>query len=428
MTNITVLNRVMKKNGSIVSFNQENIEKAIQKAINETNDPTSQEYIGAAEAVAERVTEGLLLLEDEIPTVNQIHKLVEDNLMGMGLYDAARKYINYREQHKRNIFKKRINIKPYEYPNFTYYIDAIRHSYWVHTEFNYSSDIQDLRVSLSEYEAGVVKRAMLAISQIESAVKEFWGKIGNRLPKPEIKKVGATFAESEVRHEDAYSNLIELLGLNFEFERLSEVPAMNKRIKYLEAVNQNNNAEDNKDFFESIILFSMFIENVSLFSQFLIIMSYNKHANLLKGMSNAVEATSKEENIHAMFGFDLVNQIKEENPSWWDQDLINYIYKITQDSYEAELEVVDWIYGGKDHDSDIAPRVLTVENLKKRYNESLVAIGLEKLFEVDQDLLAKTLWFDEEIEINKNTDFFSKRSVAYSKRDQSIEADDLWDD
>ena len=33
---------------------------------------------------------------------------------------------------------------------------------------------------------------------------------------------------------------------------------------------------------------------------------------MLKGISNAVEATSKEENIHAEFGFDLVNLIKKK--------------------------------------------------------------------------------------------------------------------
>ena len=43
---------------------------------------------------------------------------------------------------------------------------------------------------------------MLAISQIEVAVKSFWGEIFiSKMPKPEIGSVGATFAESEVRHQ-----------------------------------------------------------------------------------------------------------------------------------------------------------------------------------------------------------------------------------
>ena len=32
----------------------------------------------------------------------------------------------------KNIFEKRINILPYEYPSLLAYKDAIRHSYWLH--------------------------------------------------------------------------------------------------------------------------------------------------------------------------------------------------------------------------------------------------------------------------------------------------------
>jgi len=63
-------------------------------------------------------------------------------------------------------------------------------------------------------------------------VKEFWGKIGDRLPVPEIQEVGATFAESECRHSRAYSHLLEILGLNNEFEGVLEVPAIKKRVNY----------------------------------------------------------------------------------------------------------------------------------------------------------------------------------------------------
>ena len=42
---------------------------------------------------------------------------------------------------------------------------------------------------------------------------------------------------------------------------------------------------------KSVLLFSLFIEHVSLFSQFLIMMSFNKDKNLFKGISNVVEST-----------------------------------------------------------------------------------------------------------------------------------------
>jgi ribonucleoside-diphosphate reductase beta chain len=273
-------------------------------------------------------------------------------------------------------------------------------------------------------EQSAVERAMLAISQIEIAVKTFWGDIYKKLPKPEIGSVGATFAESEVRHADAYSNLIQLLGLNGEFENLLEIPAIRRRIKYLEKTIANLKSVENQDYFESVVLFSMFVENVSLFSQFLVIMSFNKHKNVLKGVSNVVEATSKEENIHAEFGFDLVNLIKKENPSWWTPELVEDLIDATKDAYEAESEIVDWIF--EKGDLDFLTKEQTMEFIKHRFNISLNAIGIDSIFDIDQKLLGTTEWFDDEILTTKHTDFFHKRSINYSKKSKSITLNDLF--
>ena len=120
---------------------------------------------------------------------------------------------------------------------------------------------------------------MLAIAQIEVNVKTFWGDIFKKIPKPEIGQVGYTFAESEVRHSDAYSHLLEILGLNKEFEKIKEIPAVMSRINYLDRSLLTQHSDDNRDYTLSVLLFSLFIEHVSLFSQFLIIMSFNKYRN-----------------------------------------------------------------------------------------------------------------------------------------------------
>lgn len=54
---------------------------------------------------------------------------------------------------------------------------------------------------------------------MEFAVKTFWVDIYKKIPKPQIGAVRSTFAESEVRHADAYAHLLEILGLNEEFKK-----------------------------------------------------------------------------------------------------------------------------------------------------------------------------------------------------------------
>lgn len=409
---------VIKRDGTNEPFAIEKIVVAVEKAMKSIKIRSKH----LPKEVAEEVTTQLNGLEQPVLEVVKVHEMVENVMMDMGLHDLAREYIVYRATNMPDIFRKRVNLKPYEYPQLIEYVDAIRHSYWIHTEFNYSSDIQDMKVTLPPEEAAIVKKAMLAISQIEVQVKSFWAKIGDRMPKPEIQAVGVTFGESEVRHADAYSNLIELMGLNEEFENILDVPAIRKRVEYLERAMAT--PVDNKDYFHNIILFSMFIENVSLFSQFLIMMAFNKHKNVLKGISNAVEATSKEEDVHARFGFDLVNIIREENPNWFDKTTASTVNTLAREAYKAEASIVDWIYG--DADLDFLPKETVKEFLKQRFNQSLSAIGQNPLFTVDPQAIEDTQWFVEEILSTKNVDFFVKRSTAYSKKSKAFTSDDLF--
>ena len=68
----------------------------------------------------------------------------------------------------RNLFEKRLQIKPYEYPELLEFKDAIRHSYWLHTEFNFTGDIQDYKTNINDHERHVLTRAMLARSQCKT--------------------------------------------------------------------------------------------------------------------------------------------------------------------------------------------------------------------------------------------------------------------
>tara|TARA_B110000503_G_scaffold131040_1_gene205097 strand:- start:351 stop:1625 length:1275 start_codon:yes stop_codon:yes gene_type:complete len=422
------ITHIIKRDSEITNFELEKIIKAIEKAMLTVNNGTREDAIAISKIVNGTLLERKLNEPNYTPTVEQVQDIVEFKLMDSPFHDVAKAYILYRDEQTRsrksNIFEKRINLKPYDYPALNEYVDAIRHSYWIHTEFNYTSDIQDFKTSLTEVEKNAIKNTMLAISQIEVAVKTFWGDIYKKMPKPEIGSVGSTFAESEVRHHDAYSHLLEVLGLNNEFKNLKKNPVIMKRVNYLEAALKNVNSEDNKEFSESIILFSLFIEHVSLFSQFLIIMAFNKHKNVLKGISNVVEATSKEEQIHGDFGIDLIKIIKEENPEWFDESHSLTVQETCREAFESESKLIDWIF--EKGELDFLPKSVIKEFIKNRFNNSLESIGITKIFEVDQVLLSKTDWFDDEIIGTKHGDFFVKRSINYSKRTKSITSDDLF--
>ena len=325
---------------------------------------------------------------------------------------------------KRNIFEARANILPYEYPQLLAYKDAIRHSYWIDTEYNFTTDIDDFRVKVTDEEREVIKRTMLAIAQIEVNVKTFWADLYKRMPITEIGDVGMTFAESEVRHKDAYARLLRILGLEDEFKTVVDIPAIKGRIAYLKKYLDGSRSKDNKMYAKSVLLFSLFIEHVSLFSQFLIMMSFNKEKNLFKGISNVVEATSKEEDIHGNFGAELINIIKEENPEWFDEEFEELIYSACNKAYTAECEILDWIF--EKGELEFLSKETIKQFIQNRFNNSLMKIGMQPIFTPDTTLMASTKWFDIEITATKEGDFFYKKQIDYNKKSKAITEDDLF--
>ncbi|MBP9771761.1 MAG: ribonucleotide-diphosphate reductase subunit beta [Candidatus Pacebacteria bacterium] len=419
---------ITKRDGSIVPFDESKIAVAVEKAMKAVGNFKRSDAEKIAHEVVAKLDVSFQTDSTLEISVERIQDLVELSLMESNYHEVAKAYILYRDHRaqlrKRDIFKKRINLKPHEYPELLEYVDAIRHSYWIHTEFNFTSDIQDFKVHVNEAERGAITRAMLAIAQIEVAVKTFWGDVYKKMPKPEIGSVGFTFAESEVRHQDAYAHLLEILGLNHEFEKVRDIPVIMKRINYLERSIKNARSDDNREYAQAILLFSLFIEHVSLFSQFLIIMSFNKHKNLFKGISNVIEATSKEEQIHGLFGIDLINIIKNEHPEWFDDTYNESIMASCKEAFEAESAIVDWIF--EQGEINCMPAITVKEFIKNRFNNSLASIGLPRIFPINEQELEKTEWFDDEVIATKHGDFFVKRSINYNKRSKSITESDLF--
>lgn len=323
-----------------------------------------------------------------------------------------------------SIFDKRINYKPFEYPGVLQFTEAINKSFWVHSEVDFTADTQDFHSHLNLAEKTAIKNSLLAIAQIEVAVKTFWGDIYEHFPKPEFNGLGSTFAECEFRHSEAYSRLLEVLGYNDEFEKLLEVPVIKERIDYLSAALKDARSDDRKKYVVSLILFSILIENVSLFSQFAIILSFTKFKGYMKNVSNIIAWTSIDEQIHANAGIYIVNKIREEFPDFFDEETVHYIRETVENSIEIEGKILDWIF--IEGNIETVSKTNLLNFMKYRVDDSMKKIALKPIYNVDAEYFKPMAWFEEEVFANSLDDFFAKRPTDYTKHDKSITANDLF--
>lgn len=322
------------------------------------------------------------------------------------------------------IFDEQISRKPDLYPWTQEFIEAMHNGFWTHREFNFQSDIQDFRVNLTEQEKQIVIRALSTIGQLEISVKKFWAKLGDNLKHPSINDMGYVMANVEVIHGDAYERLLEVLGIEHSFDEILQLDIIKGRVNYLRKHLHKFHDNNKKQFIYSLILFTLFVENIALFSQFYTIGWFGRYKNVLKDTNKQVEYTSREENLHGMIGIKIINVIKQEYPELFDDELQAKIEHEARDAIKYECQIIEWIVNGYDHEK--LNSNLLKEFIKNRMNESLSQIGYTPIFEVDETEIANTRWFDEQVLGNNMTDFFHSRPVEYAKNSQSFDAEDLF--
>jgi len=327
-------------------------------------------------------------------------------------------------QSTMSIFSEQISRKPNRYPWTDQFIEAMHNGFWTDKEFNFKSDVQQFKVELSDQEREIIIRTLSAIGQIEVAVKTFWAKLGENLPHPSLSDLGYVMANVEVIHNNAYERLLDVLGLNDIFEENLKLEWIQGRVKYLRKYTHKFYKDSKKQYLYALILFTLFVENVSLFSQFYIINWFARFKNVLKDTDQQVKYTRNEEALHALVGVKLINTIREEHPELFDDELLERIKHEAQEAFKSESKIVDWMVNGTEEENLSAP--ILKEFIKNRINESMDQIGFGRIFEVDEALLSKTVWFDEELLGNNMTDFFYSRPTEYSKKNQSFSEDDLF--
>lgn len=322
-----------------------------------------------------------------------------------------------------SIFTPRRNYKPFEYPEAIDLMEKLNHTFWLHSELTFNADKQDY-LNLEQHEQEVVRRSLCAIATIEVSVKTFWTQLGDHFPKPEFAMLGVTAGESEVRHSESYSRILTLLDLEQDFIDCLSIPALEGRFNYLDKyLKLSPSNSNNKKYITKLILFSVLIENVSLFSQFATVMYFYRHKGIMKDIRNIIKWTSLDERLHFNIGSMIIKILRKEHPELFDEELNAIIKKACIKSVKYEGDILDWVFekGELDH---LGKQDL-LNYMQSRVNESMGDMGFEQPFEEIGDL-SKTDFFFEEVFADSQDDFFALRVTDYTLGDMSITGNDLF--
>ena len=321
-----------------------------------------------------------------------------------------------------SIFKERLTYKPSEYPEADELRLKLTHSFWTHDELTFEGDKIDFN-NLSTEEKEIILRTLTLIATVEVKVKDFWSQLGNHFPKPEFKNLGVTAGESEVRHSESYDRLLDVLNMQEYYKTSLENEYISGRFHYLDKyLKLSPNNSDNSKYLLKLILFSTLIENVSLFAQFATVMYFYRHKGIMKDIRNIIKWTSIDEQLHFNIVVLIVNILRKEYPEMFTRELTQEVYKSCKKAIKYEGELLNWVF-----EKGELPKMSKVDledYMKSRVDDSLVALGFEKLFNVGEP--QSLHFFYEEVFADSQDDFFAVRPVDYSLKDMVINGEELF--
>lgn len=314
------------------------------------------------------------------------------------------------------IFDIRQTYRPFEYPQFYEFYRNQQLVHWTKDEINLGQDVQDWNMHLTQNEKDVIGGILKGFTQMEILVGDYWRKVAEWFPKPEIAMMASAFSYFESIHMDNYAMINEQLQLDDFSAFLYDIATKEKLDYFIERPEITSKEEIAK----SIAIFSAFAEGCLLFSSFAVLLSFQKE-NLMKGVGQIVSFSIRDENSHSQGGIYLFNKIIEEYPEIKEQ-IKNDILEAANICYQLEEQFLNNLF----KTGNI--RTLTKEELlnfvKDRLNLKLQELGYEKIFEINKELLQNISWFGSLSSGREFGDFFATRVSEYSQN--KINPNELW--
>jgi ribonucleoside-diphosphate reductase beta chain len=326
-----------------------------------------------------------------------------------------------------NIFENQEYLHP-DYQHLDKYTKMMYRSIWTPAAYQALIEEQDAphyHNELISIDKEAIKRCLLSVAIVEDTVKTFWMTLHKDFPQVIISDVGGLFGAQEVTHRKSYHHLLDVLKV--DKSEIDGHKPLRDKIKYLKKYNESDpRLRGERAALKRLTLFTALTERVSLLPCFYILSSWAKAKKGLETISKLQKSTAQEELLmHYQFGIDIINIVKKQKPSLWNEYLEEFVAKNIKMAYKSELALIDWFFenGVPDH--------ITKEEILNftRYNFRELCKDLDidhSAYVVDEELYEKkNSWFMVRILSSTDSDFFLNEVGNYANEEEEINIDEF---
>lgn len=324
---------------------------------------------------------------------------------------------------KLDIFGTRVGYRPFHFPKYYEMYRHHRSQDWTLEEAPLNEDMYQWQKVLTDKDRDFLTHIFRFFTQADLDVAGAYRKYYlPRFEHPEITMMLLDFAAREAVHIDAYSGLVDQLGMpETTYSAFMEYEAMRDKHNYLEQFS----GDTIEDFIKQMFVFSAFTEGMALFSPFIMLLTYQRKGQM-PGMCTRVEWSIRDENNHYNGTAELFKDVVRQHRSIWTDDFKKGLYDIAEKMIDLEDKFIDLAYelGGPDN--------LLIDDLKQyiRYvgNSRLHGVGLKAVLKWKGKIVRDNPlpWVEEMLNLPIHANFFETRATEYAKGALSGSWDNFW--
>ena len=147
----------------------------------------------------------------------------------------------------------------------------------------------------------------------------------------------SAFSNMETIHIDAYSHLLDTLGIpEVEYQAFMKYKEMKDKYDYMQQFNVDSKVEIAK----TLAVFGAFTEGLQLFASFAMLLNFQRFGKM-KGMGQIVAWSVRDETLHTLSIIKLFKTFISENKEIWDDKLKNFLYQACRDIVHHEDAFID---------------------------------------------------------------------------------------
>ena len=241
-----------------------------------------------------------------------------------------------------------LSLRPMQYPAFfDMYKSAIKNS-WTVDEVDFASDVDDIRKKLGPKERHLIERLVAFFATGDSIVSNnLVLNLYKHINAPEARMYLSRQLYEEALHVQFYLTLLDTYIPDPDsrakaFSAIENIPSIRKKgefcFKWIDSIQELTKIEtraQRRQFLMNLITFAAAVEGLFFFAAFAYVY-YLRSRGLLHGLATGTNWVFRDESAHMQFAFEVVKQVREQEPDLFDADLQREVVSMLEEAVDAE--------------------------------------------------------------------------------------------